>query len=236
MKHLDDFYENGFTTFDDVYRKDEVDNILQQIDQANIDKATFKKSADLFAIRQFLNEVPSALNMIINEKLKRLLKEVFRDKYFVVKSIFFDKPPTSNWHVSCHQDLTISVDKKYELHGFDHWTTKQNHFAVQPPLAILQSIVTVRIHLDDTDKDNGALKVVPGSHLNGIHRAETINWSGEQQVYCDVSQGGVMLLKPLLLHSSSRTTNYKRRRVIHVEFCNQELQPELQWAERININ
>lgn len=42
-----------------------------------------------------------------------------------------------------------------------------------------------------------------------------------------------MIMQPLLLHSSSRTTNHKKRRVIHIEFCNQELQQELKWAERI---
>jgi ectoine hydroxylase-related dioxygenase (phytanoyl-CoA dioxygenase family) len=82
----------------------------------------------------------------------------------VVKSIYFDKPETSNWYVAYHQDLTISVDKKLELPDFGPWTTKQNQFAVQPPLNILENIYTIRIHLDDTDENNGALKVVPKSH------------------------------------------------------------------------
>ena len=82
---------------------------------------------------------------------------MFSDKYFVVKSIYFDKPQSSNWYVSYHQDLTISVDKKLEVDGFGFWTTKQNQFSVQPTLDILQNVVTIRIHLDDTDENNGAL-------------------------------------------------------------------------------
>jgi ectoine hydroxylase-related dioxygenase (phytanoyl-CoA dioxygenase family) len=39
--------------------------------------------------------------------------------------------------------------------------------------------VTVRIHLDDTDENNGALRVVPKSHLKGIYRPETIDWTIE---------------------------------------------------------
>jgi hypothetical protein len=42
-----------------------------------------------------------------------------------------------------------------------------------------------------------------------------------------------MIMKPLLLHSSSRTTNNQKRRVIHIEFSNQELPKEIQWAERM---
>jgi len=42
-----------------------------------------------------------------------------------------------------------------------------------------------------------------------------------------------MVMKPLLLHSSNRTTNEKRRRVIHIEFCNKALPEGLEWAENI---
>jgi ectoine hydroxylase-related dioxygenase (phytanoyl-CoA dioxygenase family) len=132
--------------------------------------------------------------------------------------------------------LTISVDKKLTLDGFEFWTIKQKQFAVQPPLDILQNIVTVRIHLDDTDENNGALRVVPKSHLKGIYRPETIDWTIENEVSCKVSKGGIMLMKPLLLHSSGRTTNDRQRRVIHIEFSNQELPTELKWAERLNLS
>lgn len=204
MRQTDDFLLNGFAVIDDIYTADEVEALLQQISQANTGKDTFRKSVDLFAIRQFLREVPSALDTIFKDKLKRVLRPLLGDNYFVVKSIYFDKPQTSNWYVSYHQDLTISVDKRLPLNGFDFWTTKQNQFAVQPPLDILQNVVTVRIHLDDTDGSNGALKVVPKSHLKGIYRPETIDWTIEREVSCNVSIGGVMLMKPLLLHSSGR--------------------------------
>jgi len=236
MKQTDDFLANGFTTIDDVYTTDEVENLLQQIKHANTDKETFRKSTDLFAIRQFLKEVPSTLDTILNDNLKNVLKQLLGNKYFIVKSIYFDKPPSSNWYVSYHQDLTISVDKKLELEGFECWTTKQNQFAVQPPLCILQSVVTVRIHLDDTNESNGALKVIPNSHLKEIYRPETIDWTVESEVSCNISKGGIMLMKPLLLHSSGRTTNNRQRRVIHIEFSNQELPTVLNWAERINFN
>lgn len=236
MKQTDDFLANGFATIDNIYTTEEVENILEQISQANSDKETFRKSADLFAIRQFLKEVPAAVDTIFNDNLKSILTQLFGDKYFVVKSIYFDKPQTSNWYVSYHQDLTISVDKKLELRGFDFWTTKQNQFAVQPPLDILQNIVTVRIHLDETDENNGALQVIPGSHSKGIYRPDTIDWTVENEVSCNVSKGSIMLMKPLLLHSSGRTTNNRQRRVIHIEVSNQELPTELNWAERLNLN
>ena len=78
----------------------------------------------------FLKEIPATVPVIFNDNLRGVLRRILGDKYFVVKSIYFDKPQTSNWYVSYHQDLTISVDKKLSLSGFDFWTVKQNQFAV----------------------------------------------------------------------------------------------------------
>ena len=207
--------ETGFVTINDIFSDDEVEKILQLINQADTSRKTFRKSADLFAIRQFLKEVPEIVEFILNDKFKLLIQSLFGPDYFIVKSIYFDKPEHSNWFVSYHQDLTISVDRRLELDGYSKWTVKQDQFAVQPPLGILKNIYTVRIHLDDTDENNGALKVVPGSHLKGIYRAEDIDWSNETEHTCDVLKGAIMIMRPLLLHSSSRSTNNNKRRVIH---------------------
>lgn len=225
----------GFSIISNIYNNDEIEQILDVINQVDTSKETFRKSVDLFAIRQFLKEVPSVYKLIFNEKLKAVIQSNFGNNYFLVKSIYFDKPEQSNWFVAYHQDLTISVDKKVALDNFGPWTIKQNQFAVQPPIDILQHNFTIRIHLDDTDEDNGALKVIPKSHLKGIYRAEIIDWTIERETICKVPKGGIMIMKPLLLHSSSKTTNNNKRRVIHIEFSNIELPNELQWAERNNI-
>lgn len=152
--------------------------------------------------------------------------------YFVVKSIYFDKPERSNWFVAWHQDLTISVDKKTDIRGYGPWTIKLNQFAVQPPLDILQDNFTIRIHLDDTDKGNGALKVIAGSHLKGVWRTDEFNSDMKIATGCNVRAGGMMIMRPLLMHASNRTTNNKRRRVIHIEFGKSRLPDEINWAER----
>ncbi|MCB9328158.1 MAG: phytanoyl-CoA dioxygenase family protein [Lewinellaceae bacterium] len=233
-RHKIDLTENGFTTVDNIYSDKEIEQILLTIDQADKDKETFRKSTDLFAIRQFLKEIPETKDLVFNDNLTSVVRQLLGGNYFVVKSIYFDKPETSNWYVSYHQDLTISVDKKVELENFGPWTTKQNQFAVQPPIDFLENIFTIRIHLDDTDENNGALRVIPKSHSKKIYRPETIDWTTETEMTCKVNKGGIMIMKPLILHSSSRTTNNKRRRVIHIEFSNQELPTELKWAERLN--
>lgn len=226
--------ESGFTIINNIFSDEEIEKMIEIIQHIDTSKDTFRKSEDLFAIRQFLTEVPEVNDLVFNENIKTIIKEIFGEQYFAVKSIYFDKPEKSNWYVAYHQDLTISVDKKLEIENFGPWTTKQNQFAVQPPLDILENIFTIRIHLDNTDGNNGALKVVPKSHSKGIYRPETIDWSVETEAICNVEKGGVMIMKPLLLHGSNRTTNGKKRRVIHIEFSDRQLPEKLNWSEKLN--
>lgn len=228
--------ENGFTVLEDVFSPKEVHGILAAIEEADSSKPTFRRNADLFAIRQFLQEVPQVLPLVFRERLQTIIHHFFGEYSFLIKSIYFDKPGASNWFVSYHQDLTISVDRKADVDGYGPWTVKQNQYAVQPPLHVLENIFTLRIHLDDTGVENGALRVVPGSHRKGIYRPETIDWNWEKEVPCPVPKGGVMIMRPLLLHASSRTTNQQQRRVIHLEFSSLELPAPMQWSERINQN
>lgn len=227
--------EEGFAVIENVFSDIEIEKIISLISNSDSTNDTFRKTNDLFAIRQFFKEIPITFDKIFNEKLKNIISELFGNDFFVVKSIYFDKPENSNWFVSYHQDLTISVDKKLNLANFGPWTTKQNQFAVQPPLDILQNNFTIRIHLDNTDKDNGALKVVPKSHKKGIYRPETIDWNIETEIICNVGKGGIMIMKPLLLHSSGRTTNNNKRRVLHIEFSKSLLPENLNWAEYSKI-
>jgi ectoine hydroxylase-related dioxygenase (phytanoyl-CoA dioxygenase family) len=231
--HRKEIEQFGYTVIPDVYDDIEIDGLIQQIEGTKSDKSTFRRTEDLFAIRQFLKEVPAVIPIIFNEKLKAIIAEIFAATHFVVKSIYFDKPESSNWFVAYHQDLTISVKERHEVPGFGPWTVKQNQFAVQPPVELLQQNFTIRIHLNETDKSNGALRVIPGSHQKGIYRPENIDWSEELEQICDVPKGGIMIMRPLLLHSSSRSTGNRRRRVVHIEFAKSELPQPLEWSEQL---
>lgn len=223
--------EAGFAVIPHVYTQGEVKSLLSLIQSVDTSAATFRKSDDLFAIRQCIKEVSGLPDILFNRNLRSMVTQVFGDGYFVAKSIYFDKPAQSNWFVAWHQDLTISVDKKQDIDGFGPWTVKQQQFAVQPPLPVLQNNFTIRIHLDAATFENGALKVIPGSHNKGVYRPETIDWTTERETICEVPAGGIMIMKPLLLHASGRTTNQQQRRVLHIEFGKDELPAPLQWAE-----
>lgn len=229
--------KNGYAIIDAIFSSNEIEAISNEIErESNSSKVTFRKSKDLFAIRQFLKEIPSVEKILFNDALKKVLESFFGKQYFVIKSIYFDKPEESNWFVGYHQDLTISVDKKIDVEGFSNWTLKQNQFSVQPKKEILDTIFTIRIHLDDTNEENGALKVIPNSHKEGVVRLDTFDFQNSEEKFCNVKQGGIMIMKPLLFHASNKTVNNTKRRVIHIEFSNITLPKELSWSEKQTIN
>ncbi|TWR31593.1 phytanoyl-CoA dioxygenase family protein [Mucilaginibacter pallidiroseus] len=235
VNHGHDIAAKGFAVINNVFTANQISEIEKAIKETDCSKSTFRKTDDLFAIRQFLKEVPTACKSIFSSKFTQLIEAIFGSGYFVVKSIYFDKPPQSNWFVAWHQDLTISVAKRKNVAGYGPWTVKQNQFAVQPPLNILKDNFTIRIHLDDADEGNGALKVLPGSHLKSVYRPDSIDWSVESEMICPVMAGGIMIMRPLLMHASNRTVNSKPRKVIHIEFSRIELDGGLTWSEQMEM-
>lgn len=229
------FQQQGFSVFNDFYTKDEVNGMICVLNGEMADRPAFRRSNDLFAIRQVLKEFPSLTALVFNLKLKQLIAQTFGDNYFVSKSIYFDKPGNSNWFVAYHQDLTISVKEKVMLPGYGPYTQKQDQFGVQPPVEVLQNNFTIRIHLDYTDETNGALRVIPGSHLDGIRRMEQMD-NQDAEVMCCVNEGGIMLMHPLLFHASGKSSGHRSRRVLHIELSNQELPEPLSWSERFEYH
>ncbi len=65
--------ETGFAIVENLYSEAEIQAILAVISDADVSKPTFRKSSDLFAIRQFLNELPETVPLLFNDRLQSLL-------------------------------------------------------------------------------------------------------------------------------------------------------------------
>ncbi len=227
----DQVTRDGFAITGPLFSEKELAAISQALETINRADPGIRQSQDLFAIRHLFKALPQLAQLVVTHSLKSMIDKVFGTDYFIIKSIYFDKPESSNWFVPYHQDLMISVDRKADIAGYGPWTNKPGQVAVQPPVALLEDNFTLRLHLDDTDAGNGALKVIPGSHLKGICRPETIDRTRETETLCAVQRGAIMIMKPLLLHASGRSQASFKRRVIHIECSRTVLPPSLQWSE-----
>ena len=229
-------HEIGYCIQNNIFNDYESNQIIDLVNSSNKINNNHRSNGGLFAIREFLIEYPGVLTYLNNKKLESIIKS-FGKNFKIVRSIYFDKPPKANWIVNWHQDLTINVDKKINESEFKNWRTLKNKVVVQPPIHFLENMVTIRIHLDDCNKNNGALQVIPKSHKMGVFPINEINGKYKKQAkYCEVNKGGVMIMKPLLLHFSKRTDNNQRRRVIHLELTNKELPNGLNWKEKFEVS
>ena len=222
---------HGHATVPGLYTPAEVVALLACVENAPAASDNFRRSQDVFAIRNLLGEVPALGPLLDTPALRELLGGLFPAGCRLTKAIYFDKPARSNWLVAWHQDLMINVAYRADLPGFGPWTAKAGWVAVQPPVSVLENTCTVRLHLDDCDASNGALKVVPNSHRWGVVPATAIAAHTAAAASCPVPAGGAMLMKPLLLHASGRSTSARPRRVIHLEFSGAVLPDELAWRE-----
>ena len=184
--------------------------------------------------RRGLLSEPEVAALARSKPLMDLIRPHLLSEPVPVRAIYFDKSPDANWLVPWHQDLTLAVRVRIEVPGFGPWSMKDGVPHVQPPVALLEQMITVRLHFDDTDESNGALRVLPGSHRRGRLSAKDIQELRCQQteVLCTAPAGDALLMRPLLLHASGRSTVTRHRRVLHLEYAAFDLPSPLQWHER----
>lgn len=92
-------------------------------------------------------------------------------------------------------------------------------------------MLTLRFSLDLCDADNGPLRAVPGTHGTLMSQAEIESTVEHQsELLCTTAAGGMVIMRPLLLHASSPAKRVSRRRVLHIEFGPSNLPGGLQWA------
>lgn len=220
--------EKGFDIMENIYSEQEINEIIEVIENQEIEGR--------FGVREFLLDNPKVAEKVFNPKLLEIIKKISANCTKSIKSIYFDKPPNANWVVNWHQDLTINLKEKQETRNFKNWRVNSERTIVQPNIEMLENIFTIRIHLDDCTKENGALRIIESSHKEGV--IEIKDWVkdkvGEERI-CEVQKGGILIMKPLILHSSKRTENEKNRRLIHVEFCDLELPEGLNWKEAVGF-
>lgn len=134
-----------------------------------------------------------------------------------IQCTLFSKSDASTWSVASHQDLSIPVHERRDVSGWSGWSVKEGVWFVQPPVEVLEQMVAVRLQLDDNSADTGPLEVVPGTHVMGRLSNAAIREvaAASGKVPCVVDRGGVVVLRPLLIHSSAKGRSAGHRRVLH---------------------
>ena len=218
--NLREVTDKGFAIVRAVYRPTEVDAILNELTNAlSIGReGVLHQGGHIYAARNILQLWPKAADIWRRSPLQELLGEVLSSQFGLVRVLFFDKPPEQSWSLPWHKDMTMAVrNNRLPSRQFEHPTTKSGVPHVEASQAVLEGMLTARIHLDDVTEENGPMQVIPGSHRTG--KVSNLDESKCQTVLA--KRGDVLLIRPLVEHNSvpSRSGNLQHRRILHLEFA-----------------
>lgn len=186
-------------------------------------------------IRGLAEKAPGVRLLAESKTVRALVEPVLGAGARLIRSVLFDKNQETNWQVAWHQDLAIAVRHRADAEGFVSWSVKEGVAHVQPPVTVLENMLTVRLHLDAADDSNGALWLTPGSHRLGRLAAGEAAAVAVAERHgkkpCEVQAGDALLFRPLVLHASHKAVAGNPRRVIHLEFSAVPLPGPLEWHD-----
>lgn len=215
--------DHGFTVIENCYSQSECDGIISQID-----KITGAGSRCLLD-----NEWCQTLAASLKNRVVSTVPEIA--SLVAVQCTLFNKSSTSNWFVAFHQDRSIPVGPAVSENKWSGWSRKEGMTFVHGPDELLAQMVALRLHIDDSTADNGPLRVIPNSHRSGTISPQGIDVLRDSS--CDhqliVKMGGVIAMRPLLLHASSKSRTMDSRRVLHFLFGPQTLPEGLEWRRAV---
>jgi ectoine hydroxylase-related dioxygenase (phytanoyl-CoA dioxygenase family) len=227
----EEVHTEGFAIVEDVLSREQVSSLLRALEHVD-DPVSVRRRSGVFAVRNLLDVSREIQDLTESELIRALIEPVLGPVFFPIRGILFDKIADANWNVPWHQDVTIAVQERFDVDGFGPWSIKSGVLHVQPPAPILEKMLTVRLHLDPCGEDNGALRVIPGSHQLGKIAEGSIEpfRRGSREHVCAVGVGGALLMRPLVLHASYPARVPGHRRVIHLDFASVSLPFGLKWS------
>jgi ectoine hydroxylase-related dioxygenase (phytanoyl-CoA dioxygenase family) len=165
--------------------------------------------------------VPVIAALARDSRLTKLAANVLGCEPLPFGATLFDKSPDANWLVAWHQDTALPFVERREVAGWGPWSKKAGVDYAHAPAAALSKIIALRVHLDDSTAHNGPLRVLPGTHTLGVLSDAQIRAAARRMdgVACTVERGGVVIIRPLLIHASSKATAEESRRVLHLEYA-----------------
>jgi ectoine hydroxylase-related dioxygenase (phytanoyl-CoA dioxygenase family) len=164
----------------------------------------------------------SAVSSLANDSpLLAVARCILGAEAFPFRATLFEKTTDANWLVVWHQDTALPLRHRLDMPGWGPWSVKEDVIYAHAPASALSQVLALRVHLDDSTSGNGPLRVLPATHTLGVLSDDAIHQLAQDvaPVECSVPRGGVVVMKPLVVHSSSKSHSECARRVLHIEYA-----------------
>jgi ectoine hydroxylase-related dioxygenase (phytanoyl-CoA dioxygenase family) len=206
----------GFAIIPRVLEHDEVARLVEVLAQL-----TLRRSKA--GVRHLLGHAAVA-ELARKARLLEIARGILGGEAFAFRATLFDKSPNANWLVVWHQDTALPLRERRELPGWGPWSVKEGVVYAHAPESALARVLALRVHLDDSTAENGPLRALPGTHTLGLLNDDEVHVLATKvsPVNCLVPRGGVLAMRPLLVHSSSKSLSQAARRVLHIEYSASE--------------
>jgi ectoine hydroxylase-related dioxygenase (phytanoyl-CoA dioxygenase family) len=204
---------DGFAIVPGIIEAAELDTLVQNLQHSQVPRSRA-------GIRHAMRDLNVA-SVAGDERLLELARGVLGSAAFPFRATLFDKSPDSNWLVVWHQDTALPLRERCDMPGWGPWSVKAHVNYAHAPAGALEQVLALRLHLDDSTADNGPLRVLPATHTLGVLSDKQLHDLSTKltPVDCLVPRGGVIAMRPLAIHASSKSQSERRRRVLHIEYA-----------------
>lgn len=211
-----DLEEQGFAVLPAVFSSGEIIALLVAL-------ADLTQGNHGAGIRHVLHH-PTVHMIAHDRRLMGIAQSILGIAAFPFRGTFFNKSPDSNWLIAWHQDTALPLREKREMPGWGPWSVKQGVAYAHAPAAALQQVLALRLHLDDSARENGPLRVLAGTHHMGVLSDDQVAQLAKERspFECVVAKGAVLAMRPLIVHASSKSVSQEPRRVLHIEYAANE--------------
>ena len=205
--------KDGYAVETQVFETPEIAKLIAQIASARLPRSRA-------GIRHAMKNADVA-ELARDSRLLGMAQSVLGPDAFPFRATLFDKSPTANWLVVWHQDTALPLRERRETPGWGPWSVKDGVIYAHAPASALSQVLALRIHLDDSTSQNGPLRVLPNTHTIGVLSDDELHRLPERTAAaeCLVPRGGVLAMRPLLVHASSKSQSEAPRRVLHIEYA-----------------
>ena len=209
---------SGYGYIPNVLSKTETLSLLQEIENAGLPRSRA-------GVRHAMKH-PSIARIANEASMMRIAETILGDGAVPFRATLFEKLPDSNWLVAWHQDTALPLRHREETPGWGPWSVKDGVTYAHAPARALEQVIALRLHLDDSTAQNGPLRVLPGTQTIGVLTDDEIHGLSEtaEAIDCLMPLGGVVAMRPLVIHASSKSQMELPRRVLHIEYAS-SLQP-----------
>jgi hypothetical protein len=205
--------DQGFSIIERVFTPAEMRQALDVLSAAGLDRTK--------AGARHVLKVPVVRQLALEPRMLQIARQFLGSGATPFRATLFDKSTSANWLVVWHQDTALPVRARLEHQEWGPWSTKAGVLYAHAPAWALEQVVALRVNLDDSFATNGPLRVLPNTHCLGVLTDAEIERLARDilAVDCVTASGGVVAMRPLTLHASSKAVDDRPRRVLHIEYA-----------------